>query len=124
MKKVNEEIPNNLHDLHDAFKRGETFSFIVPKKRIKRLGMQFRRIHNAEKYFSEKESFGGQFKSAVYALYVAFTGALVSLGHKDIEMSLLIFHTSWRFIAPIEGPNELDELPEGMVKITFRGKLQ
>ena len=121
---MSEEIPNNLHSLHAAFKRGETFSFIVPKKRIKRLGVQFRRIYNSEKYFQEKERFGGQIKAGVYALYVAFTGALVSLGYKDIEMSLLVFHTCWRLIAPIEGPVELDELPEGMVKITFRGKLQ
>ena len=74
------------------------------------------------KYFLEKEKLGGKAKAIVYALYVALTGALVSLGCKDIERALLVFQVSWRLLAPIEGPIEADDLPKGMVKITFRGK--
>jgi len=117
---VSQDIPDSLSALHKIFKDGGEVSFVIPKSRAKRMRVQFRRIYNAEAYFAHRFFFFGSVRANIYALYVALHGAFLSYGCKDMGRALLVYETSWKLLAPIEG----EDLPDGKAKITYRGKIK
>lgn len=112
-------IPNNLSALHELFKSGGNLCFVVPKRRLKSLKLQFERIYKSDRLFSKNKGLWGKLEANIYAAYVALNGIYISWGSNEAGKALLVFQTCWRFLAPLE----VEHLEEGMAKIIFRGKV-
>lgn len=115
---MNPKIPSDLTTLHKSLRRGEEISFIIPKKKARSLAIHFDRIYRSQKKLAFKRGLLSSISANFYALYVEICGRVIA--HKGIDTwkAILVFETSWKLLAPLEG----EDLDDGLAKVTFRGK--